>query len=286
MDTERLDQVAAAICRDEGYELAGLLGAGSFKRTYRIRRQDGNLFALKVFLPGLPAPRIERELSAMAQCRHPSIARLHSVSETQLGTDTYAFCLEEFIPGGTLSDRLRARGLLTAEEALALGVSLIDALAHIASHQLVHRDLKPDNILLREDGMTPVITDFGVVRDLASTSLTPTWSMRGPGTPLFSSPEQLNNQKALIDWRSDQFSLGVVLAICALGVHPMAIPEANASEIVDRIADHTPATAEFEATVTGRGLPALVRMVAPWPVQRFRTPRLLAERWARQEGRR
>jgi hypothetical protein len=58
---------------------------------------------------------------------------------------------------------------------------------------------------------TPALVDFGLVRDLSETSLTASWLPRGPGTPLFASPEQLNNEKALIDWRSDQFSIGVIL---------------------------------------------------------------------------
>jgi len=85
---------------------------------------------------------------------------------------------------------------------------------------LVHRDIKPANIMFKEGLETPVLVDFGIVRDLAATSLTQTWSPIGPGTPFFASPEQLNNEKHLIDWRSDQFSLGVTLYFARTARHP------------------------------------------------------------------
>ncbi len=134
----------------------------------------------------------------MQRCSHPNIGRLSAIAEFYHEGAQYLLSGEEFLPGGTLTSRLR-RDLLSGPETRDIGGQLVSAIAHIASHDLVHRDIKPDNILFRADGVTPVIVDFGLVRDLVRTSLTQTWLMRGPGTPFFAPSEQLRNEKALID---------------------------------------------------------------------------------------
>jgi serine/threonine protein kinase len=170
--------------------------------------------------------------------------------------------------------------LLTIREARSFGAQLVSAVAHIASHELVHRDLKPENILFRADGVTPVIVDFGIVRDLVDTSLTETWLMRGPGTPFFASPEQLRNEKDLIDWRSDQFSLGVLISISLFGLHPYGENGLMPQQIVDRVSERGAQSARFVESARAE-LPVLVRMTAPWPVQRLRKPEQLVGSWER-----
>src|SRR6266568_1488240 len=163
-----------------------------------------------------------------------------------------------------------------------LGGKLIGAVAHVASHGLVHRDLKPDNIMFRGDG-EPVIVDFGLVRDLSQSSLTKTWLLQGPGTPYFSAPEQLNNEKQLIDWRTDQFALGLVLGICATAIHAYATASGAPVEAVEAIAARRGPSAAFTKAVTAAGVPVLARMVKPWPVERFRTAEDLAQAWLAQK---
>ena len=145
----------------------------------------------------------------------------------------------------------------------------------------MHRDIKPDNILYRADGVTPVIVDFGLVRDLVRTSLTQTWLIRGPGTPLYAPPEQLRNEKALIDWRSDQFSLGVVVAFAAFGFHPYQDGGESFARTVERVADRGKQTARFADAAMQSGMPFLIQMTAPCPVERFRTPESLLRAWGR-----
>ena len=123
----------------------------------------------------------------MQRCSHPNIGRLSAITGFYHDGVQYLLSGEEFLPGGTLTLRLQ-RGLLGGPEIRETGGQLVSAIAHIASHDLVHRDIKPDNILFRADGVTPVIVDFGLVRDLVRTSLTQTWFMRGPGTPFFAPP--------------------------------------------------------------------------------------------------
>jgi serine/threonine protein kinase len=214
----------------------------------------------------------------MQRCSHSNIGRLSSIAGFDYNGVQHLLSLEEFLCGGTLTARLNLR-LLTAPEAQAMGRQLVSAVAHIASHDLVHRDIKPDNILVRADNVTPVIVDFGLVRDLVGTSLTQTWLIQGPGTPFFAPPEQLRNEKAMIDWRSDQFSLGTVIAMSVFGFHPYQDEGATPQQTVERACERAPQSRRFLDAATQANMPFLVRMTAPWPVERFRTTDDLQQTW-------
>ena len=280
-----LEQVAMSICKAHGYTLMEYLGQGAFKRAFRAEDGRGNDYALKVIAGEASSPRTEREAEAIARCDHPNIARLIRLG-TQLFEDrNYDFIVEEFVGGGTLADRLRVDGSLDDDQATALGDILIDALVHLAQLSLVHRDIKPENVMYRAGAGGPVLVDFGLVRDLSASSLTPSHAMRGPGTPYFAAPEQLNNDKHLIDWRTDQFSLGVLLFFARFGAHPYQhAPEPPFSEVtVDRVAERGPRADHFHTSLRHSPLATIERMTRPWPVARFRRPTELADAWGVQE---
>ena len=237
---------------------------------------------MKVFRLGTSPERAQREIEAMLQCAHPNIARLTSVDTHTIGSDTYLISFEEFLCGGTLSQRLQSGGLLATADTRSIGAALISAVAHVASLDLVHRDIKTDNVMLRADGNTPVLVDFGLVRDLSAASLTQTWLLQGPGTPLFAPAEQLHNEKALIDWRADQFSLGALLSISAFGFHPYDNGDDLPIDIVARVSSRSQPTQRFRDAAMAAGLPVLIKMTAPWPVERFRRPDELLSAWTSQ----
>ena len=271
-------EVAQAFCATNGHQFVGPVGAGAFKETFHVVLATGEAQAMKVYHPGFSPERTDRELSAMQRCSHRNIGRLTAIAEFYHDGIKHLISVEEFLPGGTLTSRLQ-RGLLSGPEAFDIGGQLVGAVAHIASRDLVHRDIKPDNILFRADGLTPVIVDFGLVRDLVRTSLTQSWYIRGPGTPYFAPAEQLRNEKPMIDWRSDQFSLGVVVAISTFGFHPYQDVGMSPALTVDRVADRNPQSARFVDAATQTGMQFLLKMTAPWPVQRFRTPDDLQRAW-------
>jgi serine/threonine protein kinase len=271
-------EVAEAFCATNGHRFVGAVGAGAFKETFHVVLATGEPQALKVYQPGFSPERTSRELSAMQRCSHPNIGRLTAIATFYHDGVQYLLSVEEFLSGGTLTSRIES-GLLSGPEARGIGRQLVSAVAHIASHDLVHRDIKPDNILFRADGVTPVIVDFGLVRDLVGTSLTQTWLMRGPGTPFFAPPEQLRNEKTMIDWRSDQFSVGVVLAMGAFGFHPYQEDGNTPAQTVELVAERRPQVARFLDATMQSNLPFLIRMTAPWPVERFRTPAELERVW-------
>jgi serine/threonine protein kinase len=260
-----------------GHAFVARVGSGAFKETFHVTLGDGGSRALKVHQPGFSLERTTREIRAMERCEHPNIARLFSISEFLFEGSQHLLTLEEFLPGGTLSLRLQ-RARLTREETCGIALQLADAVAHIASIGLVHRDLKPDNILFRE-AVTPVIVDFGLVRDLADTSLTESWFLRGPGTPFFAPPEQLRNEKAMIDWRADQFSLGVLLSIAFWGLHPYQNEGSPSQHAVEQVAQRAAHAAWFTDAAKKADLDLLIKMTAAWPVDRFRTAKDLCDAW-------
>jgi len=282
--TEQIDfdQIAKQICSKQKLELIAKVGRGSFKETFRIRIPEGHQYALKIYRSAEISNRTQREIDAMLRCNHPGIARIMNIDIHEEKERNYLYILEEYFEGGTLADLVKNNGTLDRTRLLQLGTDLIDSLSHLHSLDLVHRYIKPENIVFRLNSPLPIITDFGIVRDLKAVSETSSWLPRGPGTPYFASPEQLNNDKNLIDWRSDQFSLAITLFVCCSGLHPF-MHEGNSDEqTVLNVENREPLSPYFYLEVEKTGLTSLPRMLSPWPVQRFRLPSDLKESWALQ----
>lgn len=279
-DAQLAEATARKICQAESLTFVGAVGAGAFKFTFHVKRKSGENIALKLFKASI-SERTAREIDAMQRCKHPDIGRFFSLHQFDDQGVKYFYSIEEFLAGGSLADRLK-NGLLPADAFYEIGGQLIDAVGHIAGLGLVHRDLKPDNIMFRDGTNKAVIVDFGLVRDLQAESITDTWAMRGPGTPVFASPEQLNNEKSRIDWRSDQFGLGVTLAIARFGYFPNAQPGDSAINVVQRVSARENVSNKFMTECTQTNTLSLVKMIAPWPIHRYRTPQQLADAWDKE----
>lgn len=246
---------------------------GAFKETYKAVAGNGSLAALKILDPAkCDLARTSREIAAMQKCNTPFIAKLLDSGTFQASDgNRYLFSIEEYLDGGTLSQRL-ATGLISPDTVKSYGRSLSTALDHLRSLNLVHRDIKPDNIMFRSGQDVPILVDFGLVRDLSAISLTQTWLPQGPGTPYYAAPEQLRNDKALIGWRTDQFSIGIVLGICLTGRHPFERAGMTMPQIVGVVAARQSCSPEFAQAASVAGLNGLVQMLAPWPIQRYSDP--------------
>jgi len=233
--------------------------------------------ALKIFDPiKCNLSRAEREIEAMRRCDSPFIGKVYDWGEIRTDDSTsFLFLVEEYIPGGTLTERLRSTSP-SVIQVCDYGSTLMRAVYHLKDNSLVHRDIKPDNIMFRSGGDdVPILVDFGLVRDLSCSSITPTHFQHGPGTPFFASPEQLNNEKSLIDWRSDQFSVGVVLCLCLTGSHPYQQPGQNKMQVVEQVYSRATFSALIFEKINEVGCGFLMKMVSPWPVERFAHPDLL-----------
>lgn len=266
----RLEEVAAQLCRQLDASFERVLGAGAYKHVFLINQRGVNL-ALKIApVSGVLKARFERETIALRDCHHEAIATLkYATSYVQGGNECWV-TVEEFLSGGTLADVL-VNGSLSLARARHIGVTLANALVHLHQRDLVHRDIKPANILFRSEN-EPVLTDFGIVRMLSEPSLTHDFMAQGPGTPLYAAPEQLLNEKAAIDWRTDQFGLALVLVECVLGHHAFALDGADHREAIMCVANRVPLPEQTRAKLAQIGLGCLVKALAPWPVQRYRLP--------------
>jgi Tol biopolymer transport system component len=167
--------------------------------------------------------RFQREAQAVAALNHPNVVTVHSVEEA----DGLHFLTMEFVDGKTLVDLLPRRGGLPLADFLKLAVPLVDAVSAAHQRGIVHRDLKPGNIMVSDDGRLKVL-DFGLAKLRPDTSgeggasLLTTAHLTGDtrilGTAAYMSPEQAEGRP--VDFRSDVFSLGVVLYEMATGVRP------------------------------------------------------------------
>jgi serine/threonine-protein kinase PpkA len=200
-----------------GYKIKKELGSGGMSRVYlAFENKLKRPVALKVLLPHLANnSRIKRrfikEARTAAQLRHSNIVSIYDVGKEK---DSYYISMEYLKE--SLKDRLRRSSSLKPEEALHIVKETAKALSYAHRKGFIHRDIKPDNIMFREDGAI-VLVDFGIVKVVKSaTRLTKTGV--SIGTPKYMSPEQVRASR--IDGRADIYSLGIVLYEALVGRAP------------------------------------------------------------------
>lgn len=273
-----LTKVAKSICSSLGYTFVDKVGEGGFKETFSILEGD-NQYALKIYKSEEISSRSEREISVMKRCDHQNIAKVIDIDTVSYKGSHYLFLLEEYLGGGSLNQRVNSNGNLSIREVLDYGENIIQAIIYMKKENLVHRDIKPANILFRAGSDQAVLTDFGIVRDLSATSETKSWLPSGPGTPKFAAPEQLNNEKRLIDWRTDQFSLGITTFFTIFGKHPYQHEGYTILQTIEEVAVKGTTSHFFRQKIERANLSILNRMVSAWPVNRYLSPEDLLRDW-------
>ncbi|HZD67695.1 MAG TPA: protein kinase [Actinomycetes bacterium] len=261
------------------YELSALLGAGGMASVYLAT--DGVLqrtVAVKVLGPPYDQhpvlmERFRREARAAAALNHPGIVAVYD-SGSQAGVH---YIVMEYVQGETLADILRRQGVLEPRRVAEVGLLVCQALAAAHARGLVHRDVKPANVLVGQDGQVKV-ADFGIARAAADHTLTGSGLL---GTAAYLSPEQA--QGGTVDARSDVYALGCVLYELLTGAPPFAGDSAMA--VAARQVTEAPEPPSRRNPRVGPALEAVVMTaLAKDPAQRYQTASAMGDDLARVEA--
>jgi eukaryotic-like serine/threonine-protein kinase len=203
---------------DGRYQVESEIGRGGNARIFLARDPEGHPVALKILHPELlvsvAADRFLREIKLASQLSHPHIARLLDSGER----DWLIYYVMDFVDGQNLRERLDSSRQLSIAETLRIASDLLDALDHAHQQGIIHRDVKPANVVLSAQGA--ILLDFGIARAvIASGTDQLTRSGIAVGTSTYMSPEQITAVTD-IDHRSDLYSMGCVLYECLAGQAP------------------------------------------------------------------
>jgi len=269
------------------YELLEELGHGGMATVYLARdRRLGREVAVKIIHPHLRnslevVSRFYAEAKAVAKLRHPNIVDVYDVSEPD---EADQYLVVGLVRGTTLRKLLQERGAIPPEIAAALGLELLAALAHANANGLVHRDVKPENVLVarrspgdvahaapdeksHEPDGSPVavkLTDFGIAKLLDQQGVTSTGQVLG--SPAHMAPEQIEGGE--VDARADVFGVGVLLYECMVGHLPF--DGSNPAQVLRRVLDGVYPEAQRERPSVGAAWSKILdRALAHLPEDRF-----------------
>jgi len=256
------------------YEVLQKVGEGGMATVYRGRHTTlGRDVAIKVLHPHLSSStrnrkRFAREARAIEHLRHDNILEIFDYS----GADAEdCYIVTEFVGGRTLTGFMDEHGRLPSEIATIIGIALAEALAYAHDASVLHRDLKPDNVMIRFDG-TVKLMDFGIARFLDESQVTMTGAL--VGSPAFMSPEQA--REGDLDLRSDLFSLGTLLFYLCSGHLPFA--GSNPSLILKNIIEgNRPGLLELAPSVSATLADVVERLLQTDREGRFDDARQVAE---------
>ncbi len=262
-----------------GYRLESRIGQGGMGTVYKGRQVSlDRVVAVKILNKALYEnrefiKRFEREAKSIAKINHPNIVAVYDFGVH----DGLWFMVNEFIEGQSLSKIITDRLVVGVNEAVTWMVHCLSGLAHVGQGNIVHRDIKPDNILVTKDGIAK-IADFGLAKDVSerndATDLTAVGLAMG--TPAYMSPEQCMGRK--LDGRSDQYSLGVTAYFALTGQKPFT--GQSSFEIMTRQREHVPPEpSKLNPSVPADVSTLVMRMLAKDPSDRFFDANACRDAW-------
>jgi serine/threonine protein kinase len=255
------------------FEVLQVLGQGAFGIVFRaFDEMLQRVVALKIMAPQLAATsparkRFLREARSSAQIRHENVVQVYEIGEQPL-----PYLAMEFIPGETLQQKLNRVGPLDVPEVLRIGRQIAEGLAAAHATDLIHRDIKPGNVLLEGGQQRVKITDFGLARTADDASISQSGIIAG--TPMYMAPEQAQGQT--LDQRADLFSLGSVLYQMVAGRPPF---RANTSvAVLKRVAEDKPRAIREIIPETPQWLCDIIaKLHAKNPDERYQSAREVAD---------
>ncbi len=242
-DDITIDQIETAY---PDFEIHNEIEEGNIKRVFKSEYDD-ELVALKIIPYDDSTDRLEgyteREIEIMQTLESDVFVDLIDAWDGDIDGSSAFVIVEEFVDGITLKERIDS-GPVDARLGVKVANSILHALSEFEEHDIVHRDIKPGNIMVSEDGIR--LLDVGVARMNERETLTPDFQRSGPGTTAYSAPEVLQNDRDNQNTRTDMFSTGIVLFEATTGEHPFnqegmgfrdAILEHNRKELSGQLND-------------------------------------------------
>lgn len=264
----------ANLGRIGNYELICVVGRGGMGTVYKAHDELlHRTVALKMMSPELavsdtPRQRFIREARAAAQVTHENVVTIHSVDESR----PIPFLTMQYVEGVSLQDRMKDPSL-DVDEIVRIGREIAAGLQAAHARGLVHRDVKPANILLESPGGRVKITDFGLARAVDDATLSQSGAVIG--TPLYMAPEQARGEA--LDHRADLFSLGTVLYAMCAGGSPFRA--GNTLAVLKRVCDDQPPSLRTLNAAIPQWLETIiVRLMAKDPSQRFSSAQEVIDR--------
>src|ERR1051325_9094469 len=248
------------------YSLERELGRGGMGVVYLAREVSlDRPVAIKVLPPWLAREpglreRFVREARTAAQLSHPNIVPIHTVDDAA----GLVFFAMAYLDGETLGERVRTRGPLPPDECARILREIAWALGYAHAQGVIHRDLKPDNIMLERAAARAVLTDFGIARRLETTGLTAAGEL--VGTPEFMSPEQATG--GALDGRADLYALGVVAFYALAGRLPFEASTVPAM-LIKQATEPAPPLSRHAPTAPRALAQAVMRCLEKNPADRF-----------------
>ncbi|HKO17102.1 MAG TPA: protein kinase [Gemmatimonadaceae bacterium] len=251
------------------YELDCEIGRGGMGIVYRAKdRRLKRTVAIKLLPPELAfrseiKTRFLREAETAAQLNHPNIVPIYTVDEAE----ALVFFVMAYVDGENLAKRLYDRGVLPVDETRRILRDVADALAYAHERGVVHRDIKPDNIIIAADTGRPMVTDFGIARAVSDGDSRLTATGMAIGTPAYMSPEQAAGERS-VDGRSDLYSLGVVSYQMLTGEPPF-VANSTPAMLVKHISEQPTPVQQRRADVPEDLARAVMMLLEKDPANRF-----------------
>ncbi len=268
------DELYALVGQSLGqFRIVERIGAGGMATVFKAYQPTLDRYVAVKVLPAYHArdpvfvKRFVQEARSVAKLQHANIVPIHDYGEQ----NNITFIVMEYVDGGTLKDRLKLRPV-TVPEAVDFVIQAAEGLGCAHSHGIVHRDVKPANMLLRKDGHL-LLSDFGIAKILEGTTNL-TRAGTGIGTPQYMSPEQGTGQS--VDRRSDIYSLGIVLFHALTGRVPFTA-DSPISITVKHLNEPLPLEPMHLKSVPQQIEQVVVKMTAKAPADRYQTTDALIE---------
>ncbi|WP_433230356.1 Stk1 family PASTA domain-containing Ser/Thr kinase [Micromonospora sp. CA-248260] len=256
------------------YQVGELLGYGGMAEVHRGRDlRLGRDVAIKMLRTDLARDatfqmRFRREAQNAASLNHPAIVAVYDTGEETAPTgETLPFIVMEFVNGRTLKEVLGVEGRLQPRRALEICADMCAALEFSHRHGIIHRDIKPGNVMLTQTGQVKVM-DFGIARALASGATTMTQTSAVIGTAQYLSPEQARGEA--VDARSDVYAAGCVLFELVCG-HPPFVGDSPVSVAYQHVREAPPTPSDINPDVTPAIDAIVLKALSKNPLNRYQS---------------